>query len=81
MMWGGWGGYGWGMGGLGYLLVHLLWWLLLIACAAALLRWLFGHGGRSRHGEDRAIEVLRERYARGEIDQAEYDERLRHLKR
>ena len=30
-------------------------------------------------GPDRALAILRERYARGEIDRAEYEERLRVL--
>jgi len=80
MMWDGWGGgYGYGMPWFGF--VHLVWWLLLIAGAAAVFRWVFrGHAGPHRD-EDRAISVLRERYARGEIDQSEYDEKLRHLRR
>ena len=35
-----------------------------------------GHGGR--HG-DSAAEILKERFARGEIDKAEYEERRRVL--
>ena len=76
MMWNGmWNGYGgWGFGGM-----HLLWWLLLVVL---LVVW-FRPGAarrRARGSEaDRSIAILRERYARGEIDQNEYDERLRRL--
>jgi putative membrane protein len=65
---------GWGFFGL----MHLVWWALLLAGAVVLLRALFGerHGGRA----DSALQILRERYARGEIDQAEYDERRKQLK-
>lgn len=79
MMWDQWGrGYGMDWGWFGAM--HLLWWLLLIAGAAALLRYILGLKGGADRGEDRAHAVLRERYARGEIDQQEFDERMRHLK-
>lgn len=79
MMWNGWGGgYGYGMAWFG--LLHLLWWLVLIAGAAALVRWIFGSGHGGRRGDDRATAILRERYARGEIDKQEFDDRMRHLK-
>lgn len=74
MMWDGWsGGYGagWWMFGV----VHLLWWLLLIAGGVALVRLLL----RPRSEHDTARAILRERYARGEIDKPEFDERMRHL--
>ena len=79
-MWDGWGGgYGYGMAWFG--LMHLFWWLLLIAGGAALVRWIFRAGGGAHHrGHDRAVAILRERYARGEIDKGEFDDRLRNLK-
>lgn len=71
--------WGWdGMGWAGFGLAHLLWWALVIAGAVWLVRSLAG--GRGPLREDRAESILRERYARGEISQEEYDERLRHLK-
>jgi len=42
------------------------------------VRWLggLGHGGRSDRADgDRALAVLRERFARGEIDADEYESR------
>jgi putative membrane protein len=74
MMWDGWsGGYGGGWWLFG--LMHLLWWLLLIAGGVALVRLLL----RPRSEHDSARQILRERYARGEIDKVEFDERMRHL--
>lgn len=77
MMWGGdWMG-GWAIG---FALMHLLWWGLLIGLGALLLRWALrdpgarGTGSGTRDGAAEAI--LRERFARGEIDQREYEERL-----
>jgi putative membrane protein len=84
VMWGadtmmGWGG-GWGWFGL----VHmLLWWLLIIIGIAVLVKWFVGAGGgagtRSSPTDDRALAILRERYARGEIDKAEFEARKRDL--
>ena len=69
------GGWGWGFG-----LMHVLWWVFLVVGVVALVRWTgprhYHHGG----GEDRALSILRERYARGEIDKAEFEDRKRDLK-
>ncbi|MCE3272727.1 MAG: hypothetical protein K0S57_3124 [Ramlibacter sp.] len=66
------GGWGW------FGLLHLAWWLLLIAGAVLLVRALAGGGWGARH--DSALQILRERFARGEIDAAEYAERRKQLK-
>lgn len=80
MMWGdygmGWGG-GWGVFGM----IHmLLWWVLLVVLVVALLKWI---GRRPRDGgdtrEDSALRILRDRYARGEIEREEFEQRKRDL--
>ena len=82
-MMGGWGG-GWGWFGM----IHMvLWWFLIILGIVVLAKWLFsgtgtgsGDSGRSlRELEDRALSILRERYAPGEIDKAEFEARKRDL--
>lgn len=83
----GWGmSSGWGMfGGWG-----LLWFVLLIVLAAFLFSSL-GNNGRSARSQsregtnqmgraDRALVELRERYARGEIDDEEFERRHRTLR-
>lgn len=73
--WGSGMGWGWGFWALG----HLLWWLLLAMGIVVLWRWV----GQRRDGgpppEDSALRLLRERYARGEIDLEEFEERRRNL--
>lgn len=81
-MWGGdmmgWGG-GWGWSWFG--MIHMvLWWFLIILGIVVLAKWLFGSSGGGRGlGEDRALSILRERYARGEIDKTEFEARKRDL--
>ncbi len=59
----------------------LLFWGLIIAAIVVLVR---GFGGSSRGNAPRlpektALDILRERYARGEIDKAEFEEKRRDL--
>jgi putative membrane protein len=71
---------GWGAGWGWFAMGHVLWWVLLLVAIAALVRWTLGHGPhRSQGGSDRALDLLRERYARGEIDQQEFEARKRVL--
>ena len=78
MMWGydGFGYGGWGMG-----IGMLLFWGLIIAVIVLLVR---GFGGSSkmdapRLPEKTALDILRERYARGEIEKSEFEEKRRDL--
>lgn len=78
-MWGdmgsmmGWGG-GWGFFGA---LHMVLWWVLIVLGIVVLVKWLFSGTGRA--GGARAIEVLKERYARGEIGKDEFEQKKRDL--
>jgi putative membrane protein len=78
--------WGWGMhpswwmggaGGLVTMLMMLLFWGLVIAGAVLGIRWLVRQGRDER--SDRALDILRERYARGEIDKDEFDAKRRDL--
>ena len=72
-------GYGGGMGfgGIGM----ILFWGLIIFAVVMLARGVGGwsSGGARRGGESSALEILRERYAKGEIDQAEFEQKKRDL--
>ena len=80
-------GMGWGMGW-GWIWMLLFWLvplLLVIALGAAAIKYLFSGGARSgaaaRDERSRALEVLEERYARGEINREEYLQKRDDLKR
>lgn len=75
------GGYGWGQGGAFGMIWMLLWWVLIILGIVLLAKWLFRGlpGGGGYAPGNRALEILRERYARGEIDKKEFEERKRDL--
>ena len=76
-----WGYDGFGYGGVGMGIGMLLFWGLIIAAIVALAR---GLGGTSDSSAPRArdrtpLDILGERYAKGEIDKAEFAERGRDL--
>ena len=64
----------WGVWGLGMM---LLFWAILITGTVFGIRWLVGQGRAP--GKDTALEILRERYARGEINRDEFEARKRDL--
>ena len=80
-MWGymgneGWG-YGWGLLGVTHM---VLWWILPILGIVLLAKWLFGRGSEQKlSAHQRALEILAERYARGEINKDEFDAKRRDL--
>ena len=62
---------GWGM------LWMVLWWTLPILIIVALVTWV-GRANDRRPGKS-ALDILKERYARGEINQAEFEQKRRDL--
>jgi putative membrane protein len=73
----GWGGYGFSMGIVGWLFM-LLFWGLIIVGLVLLVRWLWERGHPAT-GADAPLEILKRRYARGEIAKEEYDQMRRDL--
>jgi len=71
-------GSGWMWGGTGIgMVVGMLFWVLLIVGAVLLVIWAvqrFTAGGGAKV-EESALDILNKRYARGEIDRDEYDEK------
>jgi putative membrane protein len=66
---------GWNGWTVGMMLGMLLFWGLVIAGAVAGIRWLLKQNNQS----DGALEILRRRYARGEIDREKFDAMRRDL--
>lgn len=68
--------FGWGMG-FGWVFM-LLFWGLIILGIAALVKWLWSSNGGGAEPKT-ALDMLQERYARGEIDREEYERIKRDL--
>lgn len=82
MMWWGHHAFGWGGMIIGALMM-LLFWGGLFAVLWLVIRSATGSGkrqeGSAERAPDRALEILKERYARGEISKSEYEEMRRDI--
>ncbi|WP_435157405.1 SHOCT domain-containing protein [Haladaptatus sp. DFWS20] len=73
---------GWGLWGWTMMLFGLLWMALIIGLPVSPVYLVYRVATRSGHGSsdgDPALEVLREQYARGEIDDDEFERRQARL--
>jgi putative membrane protein len=85
-------GHGWGRGsgmmGWGYgaswggPIIMIIFWIAIILGIVFLIRWLVGQARDDRQGglkSDRALKILKERYARGEIGKQEFEAKRQDL--
>ena len=72
---------GWGWFGPFHFIIPLLFWGLIITAVVMFVRYAFGWGDHPLRMERRSsgLEVLEERYARGEINRDEYQEKKRDI--
>jgi putative membrane protein len=74
-------GWGYGMGWFG-MIIMALFWIAVIVGIIFLIRWLFVSTGAKGHGaisEDSPLEILKRRYARGEINKEEFEAKKKDL--
>jgi putative membrane protein len=84
--------YGWGMGpgmmgwrhGMGWfgMVLMMVFWIAAIVGVIILIRWLWistGKKGRGTSQEDSPLEILKRRYARGEINKEEFEQKKKDL--
>ena len=74
-------GWGYGMGWVGMILMAAFW-IAVIVGIIFLIRWVVistGTGGRGARSEESALEILKRRYARGEINKEEFEEKKKDL--
>jgi putative membrane protein len=78
--------WGWGMHpmwwmggawGIGMMFMMFLFWILVIVGLVFAVRWLVSEGKERR--SDSALEILRQRYARGEINKEEFEAKKKDL--
>jgi len=75
MWWGGTDGWGWGMA-----IVHsVLWWVILGAGIVLLVRLIRREPRADEPTGETALDILRKRYARGEIGKAEFEQMKRDI--
>ena len=73
-MWGMWGAWGIGM-----MVTMLVFWSVVIVGMVLAIRWLVNQGKESRSA-DPALDILRQRYARGDINKDEFELKKRDLR-
>jgi len=65
----------------GVMIVMMLFWILVIVGLAALARLAFPQAGHGTHPAPESPEqILKRRYAKGEIDKAAFEERRRDIR-
>ena len=58
----------------------MLFWILLIVGLVFLIKWLWEQsGGSPSKGSESALDILKKRYARGEISKEEFEEKKKDL--
>ena len=73
------GNYGYGMMGYGGMFIGLLFWIIIIVLAYFLIKSLIEHNKTHGVAGKSALDVAKERYAKGEITKEELEEIKKNL--
>jgi putative membrane protein len=68
----------WGVWGIGMMLMMLVFWGVVIVGIVLGFRWLVSQGREAR-ATDPALDILRQRYARGDISKEEFEAKKKDL--
>jgi len=75
------GNFGFGMGAFGWIFMLLILGLIIFG-VFALIKWVFMRSGNTgATSKNNALKILEERYARGEIDQEEFEQKKRDIEK
>jgi len=69
-------GFGSGMGS-GMWILGLIFWIMILAGLILLIKYLWEGGGARK--EESALDILKKKYARGEISKEEFDEKKKDI--
>lgn len=69
-------GYGYGMGS-GMWIFGLIFWILILIGLVLLIKYLWEGGGARK--EESALEILKKKYAKGEISKEEFEEKKKDI--
>lgn len=69
---------GWGFGPFSWIFM-ILQWAVIIAVLVFLVKWFTNHSRGSEENGQPSLEILKERYARGEINKQEFEEKKKDL--
>ncbi len=73
----GWGGMGWAGG-----FIMIVFWIIVLAAIIIFIRWAVSSKGPASSAPEQresALDILKKRYARGEIDKEEFEQKKRDL--